>query len=103
MISFGVTDGRRPISKTVRITPAPKSDLVILDAWSSDPIVTTRLQTVRAADGGREFEVVVTQLATEKAGTHFGNVRIGSSSRYLPEVTVPVMGRIILGPGSGRD
>jgi hypothetical protein len=89
-IDFGLVKRGHEVAHSVRIMMASNDDILMVR--STDPSVDARLE--RPPGGSREVRVIATQRADAKAGWHFGNLVISTSSHLTPQLRIPVRGTV---------
>jgi hypothetical protein len=90
-VTFRPSDRAVPARQIIHVAIDRATQATLLEARSTDPRVTVRLNAIPPARGGG-FDVVVAEVPTRDRRTHFGNIVVTTSSTYMPTIRIPVSG-----------
>lgn len=90
-IFFGSTPRGREVTKELSITIPPERQVRIVSAESTDQSVTVRLEPVPGT-GDRKIRLLAVQKADAPEGYHFGTIVVKTTSKFSPELKIPVRG-----------
>jgi hypothetical protein len=79
--------------REVLLTIAPAKPVRILSVESADPNVGVNLEP--APDGnGKKFRLIVIRKSDAKVGYHFGQIKVKTTSRLMPELSIYERGTV---------
>jgi hypothetical protein len=79
--------------REVVLTIAPAKQVKILSVESTDPSIGVGLEP--AADGsGKKFRLIVIRKSDAKVGYHFGQIKVKTTSRLMPELSIYERGTV---------
>jgi hypothetical protein len=88
IIFFDAAPSGKPTTKEILLSIAPGKSVQILGVRSDDPALTATLNPAPGS-GATKYRLIAVRKAAVNPTYHAENIIIKTTSRYLPEITIP--------------